>query len=97
MADPIGTLDNKYGRWMSAHAHELVDRLPRPECRWRWSDVDLTESELKTLRRAGLIEQVEEGHWRTTRRCIQAVADYGRFECADVGIHVGQLVLGGES
>lgn len=89
----VGNLSNKYGRWMSSHAHELHDRLPKPCCRWSWSDVELEQSELLRLRDAGLIEQVGPQTWRTRTEAIDAVADYGRFERKDVGVMVGQVVI----
>lgn len=95
MQDTVGDLNRRQAMWMQAHAHHLAERVPSRNCRWRWSDVELTHGELAKLRDAGLIEQVERDWWRTTDRCIQAICDYGRLERDAVGCRAGQLLLDG--
>lgn len=73
---------------MAAHAHELKDVIPLPDHTWKWSDTDLTRSQFSHLRRSGLIKQMGEQEWRTTEKCIQAIADYGRIPRDEIGTHV---------
>lgn len=93
MQKNVGSLPRGQAEWVSAHAHELADGLPRPCYRWRWSCVDLPQGHLQRLRDYGLIEQTDSGRWRTTERCRRAVADYGAVPVDEVGVDRGQVVL----
>lgn len=83
----VGSLDRGDAEWMSCHAHELVDALPRSGATWRWGDVDLDTSTLRSMMHRGLIVQVDrnEQTWRTPRNTIRAIADYGGYDMDDVG------------
>ena len=87
MSQALGTLNHRWSRWMSAHAHLIVDDIPRPRYSWRWCEVDVSRSHLQQLFRAGLIEreQPDSCRWRTTRECIDAIATYGRYPRDRVG------------
>ncbi|WP_143114447.1 hypothetical protein [Halopenitus persicus] len=88
MSKPVGDLGRKSARWMTANAHELKDVIPFPDHTWKWSNTDLTRSQFSYLRRQNLIEQVGEQEWRTTEKCIQAIADYGRIPRDEIGTYV---------
>jgi len=94
MATARGPLGTKWSRWMSAHAHEIVDDIPLPQYRWRWEQVAVDRSNLTKLKDAGLIRRDPAGRWRTTQECIDAIAAYGRYDPGRVGCHRGQVVFG---
>lgn len=81
----VGDLGSS-GRWMTAHAHELKDVVPLPGCTWSFSETDLTRSQFSYLRRKNLIVKIGEQEWRSTRKLIKGIADYGRFNEEDVGV-----------
>lgn len=94
MATRTGNLPRGQANWMTAHGAALVDTIPRPRCRWRWGEVEVDRGRLQRLRDFGLIERDGE-RWRTTRRCIRAIADYQSVPVDEVGARVGQQTLGG--
>ena len=52
--------------WFRSHREELTN-LPDPECRWRWSETDLSKSLLQQASLRDVIVRVD-GHdrmWRT--------------------------------
>jgi len=94
MAQALGPLNRRWSSWMASNAHLLVDDIPRPRYRWRWSAADLSRSQLEQLRRARLIVATEQGRYRTTERCIDSISAYARVSRDEVGCAVGQQVLG---
>jgi len=87
----VGPIDDqKYARWMTAHAHELKDCIPRPPCTWSWSDTELSLSHLRYLKNSNLILRVG-NQWETSEKCIEAIAAYGRVDNED---DIGVLVCG---
>lgn len=91
----IGSLGRADAAWMSCHAHELVDAVPVSGVEWRWSETELSESQLRQLYRRGMIEKVQSDPalYRTRRETIEAIAAYGRFDVEDVGVQELQLPL----
>lgn len=71
---------------MCSNAHLLVDDIPLPGGAWSWSDTNLTRSQLCRLRNMGLIVHVGRKKWKTTERCVKAIADYGCYNLDDVGV-----------
>lgn len=77
--------------WLSRHASELVESLPRPDESWCFGDTDLSFSVFMQLKTRGLIERAcdsEDGKWVTPWSTLRHVSDYGRCDTEDVGIVV---------
>ena len=88
MSESVGDLGRNSARWMTANAHQLKDVIPLPDHTWMWSDTDLTRSQFSYLRRKNLIVKEGPQEWRTTEKCIKAIADYGRIPREEIGTYV---------
>lgn len=82
--------------WMTAHASQLAETVPKARYRWTWPETEVDAGHLQKLRDWGLIKPTHNGHWHSTRRLMQAIADYGNIPQAEVGVKTGQLPLGVE-
>lgn len=87
------SLSRSNAMWLSAHAADLADCIPRPGATWRWGDVDTPHRQLCQLAERNLIEKAErtEDHrwrWRTPPSTIVALAQYADAAASDIGVDV---------
>lgn len=52
--------------WTIRYYNDLTEELPEPGEAWRWEDVELEHKCLCLLKEMNHIEQVAQGHWRTS-------------------------------
>lgn len=88
MSQSVGGLGITKARWMTANAATLAEEIPRPECTWSWSETDLDRSLLCSLKNKDLIVHVGKQEWRTPKKTIEEVANYGRLDEQDVGVEL---------
>jgi hypothetical protein len=86
------TADQGWAAWATAHDHVLVGALPCPACRWRWRDVTLGPSRLRSALSNGLIQRTERQSgsnvavWAVDARLIRWLADRrGEWDCPICG------------
>lgn len=65
-------------------AGRIVGDVPPPAATWSWSEVDISRSDLTTLKRLDLIVQVDAGEWSTTDRLVRETSNYARVDEEEV-------------
>ena len=74
-------LNNSDAKWLVSHKHELDGRVPGEDEVWGWGDVDLDRGTLYVLSDRGLIQKVDAGEWRSSKKLCEALRAYYDDPC----------------